>query len=90
MEILNGGKHKRDGRAEGDRSNAAHALHVQKYLPIAVLYFFLNSAGLPTGCFIRYFVTLFFSGCPARKRWITVKFLACLIAFRRGARNHWN
>ena len=83
MEILNGGSISATGVPRVTVQTAAHALHVQKYLPIAVLYFFLNSAGLPTGLFYTgilsplFFLWLFRHG----KRWITFKFLACLSPF---------
>jgi hypothetical protein len=62
---------------------APRVIHVQKYLPIAVLYFFFNSVGLPTGLFYTgilsplFFLWLFRHG----KRWITFKFLVCLLPF---------
>jgi hypothetical protein len=58
-------------------------LTVHKYLPVAVLYFFLNSAGLTSGLFYTtmlspfLFLWLFLEG----KRWLTFKFLACLSPF---------
>jgi hypothetical protein len=58
-------------------------LHIQKYLPIAVLYFFLNSAGLPTGLFYTTILAPFFFFWLYRRRhrWITAKFLVCLSPF---------
>src|SRR5260370_25975034 len=81
--ILNGGSVSAAGVPSVTVQTAGHALHVQKYLPIAVLYFFLNSAGLPTGLFYTgilsplFFLWLFRHG----KRWITFKFLVCLLPF---------
>ncbi len=80
---MNGGSVSAAGVPSVTVQTAGHALHVQKYLPIAVLYFFLNSAGLPTGLFYTgilsplFFLWLFRHG----KRWITFKFLACLFPF---------
>jgi len=51
MEIFEWRQHKRDGRAEGDRSNGCARSPRSEIPAIAVLYFFLNSAGLPTGLF---------------------------------------
>jgi hypothetical protein len=58
-------------------------LHIQKYLSIAVLYFFLNSAGLPTGLFYTTILApvFFFWLYRRRHRWITAKFLVCLSPF---------
>jgi hypothetical protein len=62
---------------------APRVSNVQKYLPIAVLYFFLNSVGLPTGLFYTgVLAPLFFLWLWAYgKRWITLKLLACLSPF---------
>jgi hypothetical protein len=62
---------------------APRVSNVQKYLPIAILYFFLNSVGLPTGLFYTgVLAPLFFLWLWAHgKRWITLKFLACLSPF---------
>jgi hypothetical protein len=62
---------------------APRVSNVQKYLPIAVLYFFLNSLGLPTGLFYTgVLAPLFFLWLWAHgERWITLKFLACLSPF---------
>jgi hypothetical protein len=58
-------------------------LKIQKYLPIAVVYFFLNSAGLPTGLFYTTMLApIFFLWLYRHKqRWITAKFLVCLSPF---------
>ena len=62
---------------------AARVRSFEKYLPIALLYFFLNSIGLPTGLFYTtllsplFFLWLF----RRRERWITLKFAACLMPF---------
>jgi len=62
---------------------AQRVLYVLKYLPIPVLYFFLNGAGLPTGLFYTTILSplLFLWLFRHRKRWITFKFLACLSPF---------
>jgi hypothetical protein len=58
-------------------------LTIHKLLPIAVLYFFFNSVGLPTGLFYTsilapvFFIWLYFE----HKRWLTLKFLLCLSPF---------
>jgi len=89
---LNGGSISATGVPRVTVQTAAHALHVQKYLPIAVLYFFLNSAGLPTGLFYTgilsplFFLWLFRHG----KTVDNIQIPGLFIAFRRGARNHWN
>jgi hypothetical protein len=62
---------------------AKHVNAFEKCFPIAVFYFFLNSAGLPTGLFYTailsplFFLWLF----RLRERWITFKFVACLTPF---------
>jgi hypothetical protein len=58
-------------------------LAVHKYFPIAVLYFFFNSTGLPTGLFFTgilapvFYIWLILQG----RRWVTVSFLALLFPF---------
>jgi hypothetical protein len=58
-------------------------LAIHKYLPIAILYFFFNSAGLPTGLFYTgilaplFYLWLILQG----RRWVTVWFLALLFPF---------
>lgn len=62
---------------------APNILSVHKYMPVAVLYFFLNSAGLPQGLFYTtllsplFFLWLFSEG----ERWLTLRFLLCLSPF---------
>ena len=64
------------------RSNPT-GIYVHKLLPVAVLYFFFNSAGLPIGVFYTamlspfFYLWLYLEG----KRWLTLKFLACLSPF---------
>jgi hypothetical protein len=62
---------------------AARVHSFDKYLPIAVLYFFFNSVGLPTGLFYTGILSpLFFLWLYRRReRWITLKFVACLMPF---------
>ncbi len=62
---------------------AARVHSFEKFLPIAVLYFFLNSVGLPTGLFYTTILSpLFFLWLFRHKqRWITLKFFACLTPF---------
>jgi hypothetical protein len=58
-------------------------LATHKYLPLAILYFFLNSAGLPTGLFFTTLLSPFFYlwlYCEGR-RWSTTWFLLCLCPF---------
>jgi hypothetical protein len=56
---------------------------VHKYFPLAVLYFFFNSTGLPTGLFFTgilapvFYIWLILQG----RRWVTVSFLALLFPF---------
>jgi hypothetical protein len=56
---------------------------MHKYLPLAVLYFFFNNAGLPGGLTYTtllaplFYVWLLLQG----KRWVTFKFLMCLLPF---------
>jgi hypothetical protein len=58
-------------------------LSIHKLLPLAVLYFFFNGAGLPTALFYTtmlsplFFLWLYREG----KRWLTLKFLICLSPF---------
>ncbi len=71
------------GMEGGAIHTAPAALSIHKYLPMAVLYFFLNSAGLPTGLFYTtilsplFFLWLYLEG----RRWLTLKFLVCLSPF---------
>jgi hypothetical protein len=64
------------------RSNPT-GIYVHKLLPVAVLYFFFNSAGLPIGVFYTamlspfFYLWLYLEG----KRWLTLKFLVCLSPF---------
>lgn len=62
---------------------AARVHSFEKYLPIAVLYFFLNSVGLPTGLFYTTILSPLFLLWLFRhkQRWITLKFFACLTPF---------
>jgi len=62
---------------------AARVRSFEKYLPIAVLYFFLNSVGLPTGLFYTTLLSplLFLWLFRCRERWITLKFVMCLTPF---------
>ena len=59
---------------------APSALSIHKYLPLAILYFFFNSFGLPVGLFYTtllsplFFVWLFLEG----KRWLTLKLFLVL------------
>jgi len=74
-------------RTSGIEIGAIHTapgvLQVHKLLPMAILYFFLNSVGLPTGLFYTtllaplFYLWLCFEG----KRWVTLKFVACLSPF---------
>src|ERR1017187_8623820 len=64
--------------------NTARAgLYFHRLLPIAVLYFFFNSTGLPVGLFYTallspfFYLWLYLEG----KRWLTLKFVACLLPF---------
>jgi hypothetical protein len=71
---------------QGPRTTAlvdSRVPQIQKYLPIAVVYFFLNSAGLPTGLFYTTLLAPFFFLWLYRhkQRWITAKFLVCLLPF---------
>jgi hypothetical protein len=56
---------------------------IHRLLPIATLYFFFNSVGLPTGLFYTsilspiFFIWLYFQ----HKRWLTHKFILCLSPF---------
>ena len=58
-------------------------LTLHKYFPIAVLYFFFNSAGLPTGLFFTgilaplFYVSLLLHG----RRWVSFWFLALVFPF---------
>src|ERR1017187_164681 len=62
---------------------APAALYIHKLLPVAVLYFFLNSTGLPVGLYYTamlsplFFLWLYVEG----KRWLTLKFAVCLSPF---------
>jgi hypothetical protein len=66
-------------RADGRR----RILALHKYFPIAVLYFFFNSVGLPTGLFLTgilspvFYLWLVLHG----RRWVTAWFLALLLPF---------
>lgn len=71
------------GIEHGTSHTSPGVLSFHKLLPVAVLYFFLNSVGLPTGLFYTtllsplLFIWLYLQG----KRWITLKFLLCLSPF---------
>lgn len=58
-------------------------LSVARLLPIAVLYFFFNSVGLPTGLFYTTILSplLFLWLFKRGERWITFKFFVCLSPF---------
>jgi hypothetical protein len=58
-------------------------LTIHRYLPFAILYFFLNSVGLPTGLFFTTILSpLLYVGLYCKgKRWITFWFLLCLSPF---------
>lgn len=62
---------------------AGRYLRLDRLLPIAVLYFFFNSAGMPTGLFYTTILSpLFYLWLLMhKKRWITFKFLTCLSPF---------
>jgi len=79
-----------DSRAsvEGGDSCAARTrgtapLYIHKLLPIAILYFFFNSIGLPNGLLYTailsplFFLWLYLDG----KRWLTTKFVVVLMPF---------
>jgi hypothetical protein len=72
-----------NGIQYGNLHTAPLALSIHKLLPLAALYFFLNSAGLPVGLFYTsifsplLFLWLYIEG----KRWLTLKFLMCLLPF---------
>jgi hypothetical protein len=65
------------------RPSAAIGLHIHSYLPIAVVYFFFNNAGLPIGLTYTMllspflFLWLYLKG----RRWLTTKFLLVLSPF---------
>jgi hypothetical protein len=65
------------------RPSAAVSMSIHRYLPVAVIYFFFNNAGLPTGLFYStllspfLFLWLYLKG----QRWVTAKFLLCLSPF---------
>lgn len=58
-------------------------LSVHKYLPLGILFFFFNSAGLPTGLFYTtmlsplFLLWLYQQG----KKWLTLRFALCLLPF---------
>ncbi|HKW62813.1 MAG TPA: hypothetical protein VJN89_09735 [Candidatus Acidoferrum sp.] len=58
-------------------------LSVARLMPIAVLYFFFNSVGLPTGLFYTTILSplLFLWLFKRGERWITLKFFVCLSPF---------
>jgi hypothetical protein len=60
-----------------------YVAHIRQLLPVAVLYFFFNGAGLPTGLFYTSMLApLFFLWLLGHgKRWMTFKLLACLSPF---------
>jgi len=70
------------GRISSRRS-AEDYLSIHNYIPFAVLYFFLNSVGLPVGLFYTtlfsplLYLWLYLKGC----RWLTAKFLLILSPF---------
>jgi hypothetical protein len=63
--------------------NAAAALSIHRYLPVAAFYFFFNHAGLPVGLFYTtlfspfLFIWLYLKG----QRWLTAKLLLVLSPF---------
>jgi hypothetical protein len=71
----------------GIRSGGIHiartGIYIHKLLPAAVLYFFLNSAGLPLGLYYTtilsplFFLWLYREG----RHWLTLKFVVCLLPF---------
>ncbi|HEV2484000.1 MAG TPA: hypothetical protein VGT08_00545 [Terracidiphilus sp.] len=71
------------GIEHGTVHTAPAALYIHKLLPMAVLYFFLNSAGLPIGLFYTtmlspfFYLWLYLEG----KRLLSLKFLVCLSPF---------
>lgn len=65
------------------RDGPPRPLAVHRYLPVAILYFFFNSVGLPTGLFFTtilapvFYAWVYFEG----RRWVTMWFLAVLFPF---------
>jgi len=66
-------------RAEG----RSRPLAVHKYLPAAIIYFFLNSAGLPAGLFLTTIFSPMLYGWLyfEKRRWVSTRFLICLSPF---------
>src|SRR5580658_3328224 len=65
------------------REAPAISLSFHRYLPIAAVYFFFNSAGLPTGLFYTTLFAPILYGWLYLKghRWLTAKFLLILSPF---------
>ena len=58
-------------------------IYIHRLLPLAIVYFFLNSAGLPIGLFYTSMLSplLYLWLIKEGKRWVSVKFIACLSLF---------
>ena len=67
----------------GAIGTAPVGLYIHRLLPMAILYFFFNSTGLPLGLFYTamlspfFYLWLYLEG----KRWLTLKFVVCLLPF---------